>query len=302
MKDGIITEKAENPRKKASVFILLGQSNAVGHGVPMKEEDRIAVPLKNVFGLHRRDNQSLDVTGLKWSGYTSAGMNLGETQDDTYSVANCLAALWQEHIDSGNALGLGDLYIIHIAVGAEGVTREYMWYPQKPPVLVGGKLGTADISLFGFSKRIFSLLDASFAKMNRDYEIIGVHWRGGENDVTESEEYLKRELKGIYEEIFDAFRSILRYPPLVFHRLVCADRMKDMDATGVQLKNMEYINSVFGELVKRYPGSRIFDAAEYPGYTEGVRGGGIFMPDAVHYTPEVNRWVAGRILRAAALP
>jgi hypothetical protein len=30
--------------KKAAVFILLGQSNAVGHGIPMKEEDKIYKP------------------------------------------------------------------------------------------------------------------------------------------------------------------------------------------------------------------------------------------------------------------
>ena len=46
-------------RKDAAVFILLGQSNATGHAVPMAEKDKITVPLKNVFGLHRDENQSL---------------------------------------------------------------------------------------------------------------------------------------------------------------------------------------------------------------------------------------------------
>ena len=88
--------------KKAAVFILLGQSNAVGHGVPMEEKDKIKAPLKNVFGLSRKDNQSFGNEKLLWSGYLSAGMNLAEEQDDTYSVANCLASLWQKHIDEGN--------------------------------------------------------------------------------------------------------------------------------------------------------------------------------------------------------
>ena len=44
----------------AAVFILLGQSNAVGHGIPMEAADQIDVPMKNVFGLHRRENQSFD--------------------------------------------------------------------------------------------------------------------------------------------------------------------------------------------------------------------------------------------------
>ena len=105
-------------RKKA-VFILLGQSNATGHGIPMAPEDRIETPLANVFGLHRDQNQSFDITQLTWSGYTSCGMNLAETQDHTYSVANCLAASWQAQINAGAALP--DLYIIQIAIGAQGV-------------------------------------------------------------------------------------------------------------------------------------------------------------------------------------
>lgn len=64
---------------------------------------------------------------LKWSGYTSFGMNLAEEQDNTYSLANCLAKLWQDEIDSGNKRNLPDLYIVHIAIGAQGVTEGYMW-------------------------------------------------------------------------------------------------------------------------------------------------------------------------------
>ena len=52
-------------RKKAAVFILLGQSNAVGHGIPMREEDVINAPLKNVFGLNRENNQSFDNADLQ---------------------------------------------------------------------------------------------------------------------------------------------------------------------------------------------------------------------------------------------
>ena len=73
--------------KKAVVFIILGQSNAVGHGIPMCEEDRILAPFKNVFGLSREDNQSFDNTTLTWSGYTSFGLNLAEEQDNAEYLA-----------------------------------------------------------------------------------------------------------------------------------------------------------------------------------------------------------------------
>ena len=82
-------------KNKCAVFILLGQSNAAGHGVPMKEEDIVTLPMKNVFGLSRAMHQSLDNTALAWQGYTTAGMNLAEECDNSYSVANCLAKRWQ---------------------------------------------------------------------------------------------------------------------------------------------------------------------------------------------------------------
>ena len=150
------------PNKKAAVFILLGQSNAVGHGIPMREEDRILTPLANVFGLDRAQNQRLDLESLTWSNYVSAGMNLAEEQDNTYSVANCLAAAWQKQIDAGNPQDLPDLYIVQIAIGAQGVTEGYMWHPDRAPCLTPGKLGKVDISLFPFTTHVFSLLKESF--------------------------------------------------------------------------------------------------------------------------------------------
>ena len=154
-------------QRKAAVFILLGQSNAVGHGISMKEEEQIHVPMKNVFGLHREQNQSFHNAALRWQGYTSCGMNLAEQQDETWSVANCLAREWQAHIDAGNAAGLPDLYIVHIAIGAQGVTEEYMWHPAREEKLIPGKLGEVDISLFPYCRHIFSLLDASFRELEK---------------------------------------------------------------------------------------------------------------------------------------
>ncbi|MDW7656476.1 MAG: hypothetical protein SCM11_04795, partial [Bacillota bacterium] len=86
----------------AAVLIILGQSNAHGHGLIMNEEDKIRQPMKNVFGLSREHNQSFDLTDVTWSGYQSSGMNLGETQDHTYCIASEMAKMWQQEIDKGN--------------------------------------------------------------------------------------------------------------------------------------------------------------------------------------------------------
>ena len=283
--------------KKAAVFILLGQSNAVGHGVPMREEDRILTPMQNVFGLCREHNQRLDLDALTWSGYVSYGMNLAEEQDNTYSVANCLAASWQKHIDNGNALGLPDLYIVQIAIGAQGVTEGYMWHPDRAPQLTPGKLGKVDISLFPFSCRVFSLLEKSFAERGIDYEIIGAHWRGGENDVSATTEHLCEHLESVYCRIFDEFDRLLGTPPTVLHRLVCPDRMTDTDPTGGKLARMHYINSVFDKLARERENVSVFDARRAPQFLPDVRGNGLFIADAVHFTPEVNAFVAEEILK-----
>ena len=104
--------------KKAAVFMIFGQSNATGHAMMMKEEDYISKPLKNVYGLNREPNQSFDIDRLEFSGYTSFGMNLAETQDNTYSVPNQLARAWQDKIDAGEELP--DLYIVQISIGSQG--------------------------------------------------------------------------------------------------------------------------------------------------------------------------------------
>lgn len=287
--------------KKAAVFILLGQSNAVGHGIPMEEEDIIQMPMKNVFGLSRTENQSFDNTQLIWSGYTSRGMNLAEEQDNTYSLANCLAALWQKHIDDGNEYLLPNLYIIQIAIGGQGVTDGYMWNPKREEKLIPGKGDTVDISLFPFSKHIFALLDDSFAKMKMDYEVIGLHWRGGENDVTATEEYLPQHLENIYIELFDTFNRLLHTPPIILYRILFHDRLKDLDQTGQLRKKISYINSVFEGLQQKYPNISVFDPNTAPQHIRDSCGNGLFIEDGVHYTPQANRWMADCILEAFAV-
>ena len=276
-------------RKKA-VFILLGQSNATGHGIPMEPEDRIERPLTHVFGLHRQPNQSFDSTDLVWSGYTSDGMNLAETQDHTYSVANCLAAMWQNAIDSGK--DLPELYVIQIAIGAQGVREGYMWHPDRPPKLIPGKLGTVDISLHPFCMHIFSLLQESLG----EFSIIGVHWRGSENDAYDDPSQVYGMVQPVYLRLLEDWNRVLEAPPIILHRIVAHERYTDRDPSGGTLESMHILNRIFEEMAQRYPNVSIFDVRACPDYIPDVRGNGIFKSDMVHFTPSVNRWVAQKIL------
>lgn len=281
---------------KVALFILLGQSNAVGHGIPMGDKDKIINPMKNVFGLCRDLNQSFNNTELRWSGYTSYGMNLAEEQDNTYSLANCLARLWQDEIDSGNKRNLPDLYIVHIAIGAQGVTDGYMWNPNYEKKLIPGTLGTVDIALAPFTNHILSLLKNSFDKMGKTFDVMGIHWRGSENDTTASWEVLESTAKNIHNDIFKSFcESIGQNVPIILHRLACYERCTDLDPSGESLKKMHYINQIFDELRAENENISIFDVRKFPRYTPEVRGNGIFIEDVVHYTPETNLWVAEEI-------
>ena len=283
-------------RQKVALFVLLGQSNATGYAVPMREEDYITQPLKNVFGLHRSHNQSFDNTELTWSGYTSHGMNLAEEYDNSYSVANCLAYLWQEHIDHGNRCSLPDLYIIQISIGAQGVTGKYMWNPMYDKRLIPGPLGIVDISLLSFTEHILSLVPASFDQRGLAYDTIGIHWRGGENDIVEQKDILENTLEPIYHEIFDKLNALLGSSPIILHKIVCHDRANDLDPTGLQSENIHYVNRVFEKLCVSYSNASMFDPQNYPGFVPGVYGNGLFIGDAVHFTEDVNRWTAKCIL------
>ncbi len=278
--------------KKAAVFILLGQSNAVGHNLPMEEQDKILTPMRHVFGLSRTDNQSYDNTALTWNGYTSYGMNLAEEQDHTYSIANCLARQWENAIDGGHELP--DLYIVQIAIGAQGVTEKYMWNPGYPQVLIPGKLGTVKIALTPFATNVFSLLKDSIRDRGAEPEIIGIHWRGGENDFYEGGEVYRPVLKDLYKQIFGGFYEALgEMAPTVLHRLVCFERTKN----DLELNNLHFINQVFEELSEQYPNISVFDIRQAPYYIPGVPGNGIFKEDFVHFTADVNQWCARYVLQ-----
>ena len=279
-------------KNKKSVFILLGQSNATGHASPMTDENKISVPLNNVFGLQRRDNQSFDINKLTWSNYISAGTNLAEEQDDTYSLANCMAKLWQKKIDDG--IHLPDLYIVQIAIGAEGVTENYMWYPEREKKLVPGRLGEVDISLYPFTLHIFSLLEKS---LGGEYDIMGIHWRGGEEETDVRLSHLKNVLREIYDRIFEGFYvSLGKRVPVVLHKMASEERCREMNVTGEDVDCMHFINKTFDELAKDNENISVFDVTNAPHYDKNEFRYGIFLPDGGHYTPQTNVWVANTII------
>jgi hypothetical protein len=281
---------------KVAIFMLFGQSNAVGHAMPMKEEDIIKEPLNNVWGLYREPNQSFDTEKLKFSHYTSFGMNLAETQDNTYSVANQLARLWQKEIDNGNEADLPDLYVIQIAIGSQGLYD--MWNMNRPRKLIPGKLGDVDISLYPYTCHILKLLREHLDRCELESVFVGLHWRGGEQETRRESDFLRANLKDDYKKFFKGLRSAIGYNvPVTLHRMPFVDVMKKEDPTGVHLDNMNYINQVFDELAQEQELTTTFEPTLCPFYGKYAWDKNIFRWDLIHYTGELNMWVAEEILK-----
>ncbi|MBQ8164077.1 MAG: hypothetical protein IJZ93_06935 [Clostridia bacterium] len=281
---------------KVAIFMLFGQSNATGHAMPMDEKDIIKEPLKNVWGLNREPNQSFDTEKLKFSGYTSFGMNLAETQDNTYSVANCLARLWQDEIDSGNKAQLPDLYVIHISIGAQGLYG--MWHPDRARKLIPGKLGDVDISLYPFTVHILKLLKKHLEDCSLEPEFVGLHWRGGEEERNYGLDIVNLDLKNMYKRFFAGLREAIGYEvPITLHRMPYVDAMMKEDPTGGHLKAMEYMNDIFEQLANEQTKTTTFEPLNAPHYDPNAWDKNLFRWDLIHYTGKTNAWVAEEIFK-----
>ena len=281
--------------KKVAVFMIFGQSNATGHGVPMNEEDYILKPLKNVYGLNREPNQSFDIDHLEFTGYTSFGMNLAETQDNTYSVPNQLAKAWQTKIDDGEKLP--DLYIVQISIGSQGLYD--MWNMEMEQRLKPGTLGEVDISLFPFTIHILSLLSKYFKDNDIEPDFVGMHWRGGEQETRRPfASLMDGKLKNDYKKFFTSLREALGYEvPIVLHKMPFVEVFAKEDTTGGHLGAMTYINYVFEQLTHELGDTTIFDPTKCPFYNPAIWDSGIYRWDLIHYSEKMNTWVAEEILK-----
>lgn len=170
----------------APILIVFGQSNAHGHGTHLPSNEEIRVPLTNVFGLDCEHNQAYGLKNVIWSGFVTEGMNLGETQNHTYCLAESFARLWQQKTDEGEPLP--PLYIIQISVGAMGIAELEkdnlnMWWKKRPPVMKPGTWEELNISLYPLAIQILSLAIKNLKAAGKNPIIIGLHWNQWETEI-----------------------------------------------------------------------------------------------------------------------
>ncbi len=275
----------------APILVVLGQSNALGHGTKLDDKDIIRTPLKNVYGLSREDNQAYGLSDIKWSGFKTSGFNLGETQDDTACLSNYFASMWQNAIDNGN--DLPDLYIIHISVGAQGVCEKEMngynmWYPFREPVMKPGGTYECDISLYPFTTEILSLAAMNLIEAGKRPRVIGLHWNQWETECLTGESAMS-ECKAHYENIFWGFFTALgsgktgkSIPFYLYRPLSEVCRQEDLDR----------MSEIFEDFTHTYESCKILDLRTAPFYDDTPRTHGIFEKDGMHYSPQSQLWFA----------
>ncbi len=278
-----------NKNTKAAVLFINGQSNATAHQQFLAEEDKVLEPMKNVWSLDRNPNQSFDITDVTWSGWTSGGKNLGETQDHTASLAYFVAKKWQAAIDAGK--DLPDLYIVQISIGSQGIING-MWNRDKEPVIKPGILGEADISLLPLALHINKLVMKNLTDAGKNPEVIGWHWLGCEQEVWH-EAYLRDDFQERYDYHFDKMREsmgddIPTYLYKVYVKKAC-ERFK------LPVCADDYINEEILRQSKRL-GTVLVRAEESPYWDENHPHLGIFAEDNGHYLAKVQEWFADKFL------
>ncbi len=278
-----------NKNTKAAVLFINGQSNATAHQQFLNEADRVYEPMKNVWSLDRNPNQSFDITDVTWSGWTSGGKNLGETQDHTASLAYFTAKKWQAAIDAGKALP--DLYIVQISIGSQGIING-MWNRDKERVIKPGILGEADISLLLLALHINKLVMKNLTDAGKNPEVIGWHWLGCEQEVWH-EAYLRDDFQERYDYHFDVMREsmggdIPTYLYKVYVKKAC-ERFK------LPVCADEYINEEILRQSKRL-GTVLVRAEESPYWDENHPHLGIFAEDNGHYLAKVQEWFSDKFL------
>lgn len=280
-------------KNAAPILVVLGQSNAHAHGTHLPESEIIETPLRNVHGLGREYNQAYGLDDVTWTGFTTGGMNLGETQDDTCCLANYFAAMWQKAIDGG--CDLPDLYIIQISVGSQGVAQfeahgDNMWYAMREPILKPGKLGECDISLYPLTTEILSLAYMNLLTAGKRPQVIGLHWNQWETECFTGSKALndaEANYKNLFWGLFTALGSDAsgKGVPLYLYRAL---------SENFEPSRVERMNSILDGFASNLSDCRIIDLRGTELYNDTPRTHGIFLPDGVHYTPEAHHKFAER--------
>lgn len=270
---------------KSLVLFCLGQSNSHGHGtqLPIYKTKR---QFTKVFGLSREKNQSYNLHDIEWKSFQYAGMNLGESQDNTYCLAQSFADLWQDAADTGTILP--DLYLVQISVGAQGIAETEkngynMWYPKRKPVLIPGDLHQVNISLTPLACQILSLTMTNLRRKG-SVGILGLHWNQWETEVDTGGLSILNASEN-YTKLFSFFDQAIGQPyPLYLY--------KPLSAVYNNPVGVKVLTDVFETFCNQRFLTKMLDLSQAYFFDLSAENQGIFQSDLVHYHSLSHTWFA----------
>lgn len=271
----------------APVLIVMGQSNAHGHGTRLETKKEAELQCAHVYGLAACSNQSYDIQDVVWQPFVMHGMNLGERQDYTCCLGGEFARMWEDTVRQGAALPA--LYVIQISIGGQGIDEQEkdgqnMWWMEREPVLVPGELQSVNISLYQLAIRVLNLAMKNLKKQGKRPVILGMHWNQWETEVASGCEVVNRaeqNLQKLFQGFYDALGGICNtylYQPL--------SRVYENEPLRMQMKQL------FEHMVEKQEHFRLVDLMESPLWRSWRQDKGVFQADLVHYTAEAQRWFA----------
>lgn len=270
----------------APILIVMGQSNAHGHGTRLDPQEEINTPLTYVWGLSREENQSYSLEDVVWSPFVTKGMNLGETQDHTCCLAGEFARIWEANAEE---MGLPMLYVIQISIGGQGVHEKEnggwnMWYPDREKVIVPGSLGTVDISLYPLACLVLKLAVENLKNSDKTPRILGLHWNQWETEVDTGGDAVTCAEEN-YKRLFEGFLHAIDIPcPIFLYRPLSMVYQNE--------EGRKKLTELFYCMLKAHSDYRMLDLTESPLWREDTEDHGIFQEDLVHYNSQVHKWFA----------
>lgn len=273
----------------APVFIVLGQSNSYGHNTLLSASEQIPPPgLTNVFTLSQYDVYSINFPSIRWERLTTlgdanigtpAGSSLGN-QNNPVNAANSLAALWQNHMTTGNALSLPDLYVILMGWGSQGMyqgtTGDNRWSPDR------NKLDVE--SLYPRALRTLRMAMDSLRTLGKNPRIIAIQWNQWESETLNAPAAMASTMN--FNRIVAGINDALGNNDIFWRFFYPLSEVYNTENTNMVIQSLESI-------VATDPTRREFIDPRNADHYNGVAPNfGIFGPDNVHYNATTQKWFA----------
>jgi hypothetical protein len=285
IKDSIAAKFQLGYNKTSEVCLIIeaGQSNAesvadIGAALPA---------MNNVKGLSRAANLSATLADVAWSTFAAGdtfSLGRGSYGTGKTSIVTEFARKWQEHITSGNALGLPDLYVIRVpwsgnSIGLNADPTNARWN------VLGANTSALTVeNLAYFTQYIVQMAVNNLVVSGKAVRMLGIAWVQGEQDSknqTDANNY-QRECALWLDMIDRAANCVV---PTTFVKLRSND---DKDAGRFLYASP--INAAFDQLsVIRGNGSWVLDPYSYSGAVPAPTAnkttqGTLYQADGVHYT------------------